>query len=336
MQKQDEKEKAKLVADLLRELMLSNERETKFFRENDVGYLTAFKTTFVNQIIAIATLKGNTINLEDVIAYIVVEELVSWLPGHIARKVQRIGQNNEWFVKLLEEIDDEENISEVKSFVDKVNDVAFDEDSVSSEDFDIDNDSEDFILTTYRNTNVPRAGWVFYGADRVLDDIETIAENTILSQFATVITHLAFEYPVNIKKALTMNLIRKFIPKDIPISQKDSDKQIGSNVDEFNKLIEKLQVGYPLEQLYLEYEEGRTPEAKLVTAAKNIVTDDMAWLIEKRQGVSPGWKDLNLNDKVRDVMKPECTWLQMMLWYSRKYFNYDENFSRLSEEIESQ
>ncbi len=336
MQKQNEFEKAKLVNNLLYRIRLQDEEELRLRLKYKANDATTMQTAFIDQMIAIATLKGNTINLEDAIAYIVVDYLVSSFPGCVARIVESIGKDDAWFMSIVKDIDEIEKISEIRKFVGEVYDTEYNGFNVNSYDFEIDENSTRFILKTCSKVEVPRAGWIFYGLDKVFKHVETIGENAFLSQCIALIMYLVHKYPVNIKKVLLMLAIRNLVSKDIPISRKNSDKETKSYVDEFIKLIEKLQVGYPLEQLYLEYEEGRTPEAQFVQQCIHIATDFEAGIIDENDGVSPDWVKLNLSDKVRDVMKPGCTWLQMMLWYSRKYFNYDENFMKLSEAIESQ
>ena len=181
--------------------------------------------------------------------------------------------------------------------------------------------------------NVIRTGWKDWSVNK--DRIESVAEHVYGTQMLALAIYSEFEYKLDIKKVIFMLAIHEIgeaVIGDITAFQMDKEEKVKLEHEAVHKILDKLIEGKMIEELFLEFDEHKTPESKFAYQCDKLECDLQCKLYDEEW-----WVDLNKqeshsaieNERVQKLLKENKTWSEMWLGYDMDNIPYDENFKAI-------
>ena len=183
--------------------------------------------------------------------------------------------------------------------------------------------------------NIIRTGWKNWNVKR--DRVESIAEHIFGTQMLAISMWSEFKYNIDIKKVLFMlavHEIEEIIIGDLTlfdISKEDKQKLGHSAI---KKILKNLLKGKEIENLILEFDEKKSPEAQFAYWCDKLECDLQCKLYDEEGCVD--LKNQNYTNYSSDVIELLKTnsWSEMWLKFGRDRYNYDKNFESVSKYAE--
>ncbi len=179
-----------------------------------------------------------------------------------------------------------------------------------------------------------RTGWKEWNVKR--ERVESVAEHIFGTQMLAVAMWSEYRYDIDIQKVLTMLALHEMEEIIIgDLTQFDVDKQtkLINGHKAVEKLVSILIKGADLKSIIYEFDEKKTPEAKFAFYCDKLECDLQSKLYDEQHCVDLAKqknKELN-DDEVKNLLKTDLTWGQMWMTFSKAKYNYDENFSQVSD-----
>ncbi len=182
--------------------------------------------------------------------------------------------------------------------------------------------------------DVIRTGWKDWDVQR--SRIESVAEHVYGVQMLAIAMYLEFEYDIDIKKVILMLAIHELgetVIGDLTLFQisKEEKKQIEH--DAVHKILNRFANGSQIEELFLEFDEGKTKEALFAYQCDKLECDIQCKLYDEELCVDLDVQESNktfYNEKVQELLKQGCTWSEMWMKFGQERYPYDENFRSVS------
>ena len=192
----------------------------------------------------------------------------------------------------------------------------------------------EFYVLCNKLKNIVRTGWKAWGVKR--ERIESIAEHVYGVQMLAISMWSQYGYDVNIKKVLTMLAIHELeetIIGDLTQFQIDKSKKEEMGHNAIKKVLSQLLQGSSFEELILEFDERKTPEAKFAYQCDKLECDIQCKLYDEENCVSLEDQDNNTiaqNESVKKLLDSGMSWSEMWMTFGQKEYPYDENFMAVS------
>ena len=192
----------------------------------------------------------------------------------------------------------------------------------------------EFYVLCNKLKNIVRTGWKDWGVNR--ERVESIAEHIYGVQMLAISMWSQYGYDIDIKKVLTMLAIHELeetIIGDLTQFQIDKNKkeEIGHNA--IKKILSQLIQGSTLEELILEFDERKTPEAKFAYQCDKLECDIQCKLYDEENCVDLNNQENNTtakNSTVKELLDSGMSWSEMWMTFGQKKYPYDENFMAVS------
>ena len=192
----------------------------------------------------------------------------------------------------------------------------------------------EFYVLCNKLKNIVRTGWKDWGVNR--ERVESIAEHIYGVQMLAISMWSQYLYDIDIKKVLTMLAIHELeetIIGDLTQFQIDKNKkeEIGHNA--IKKILSQLIQGSTLEELILEFDERKTPEAKFAYQCDKLECDIQCKLYDEENCVDLNNQENNTtakNSTVKELLDSGMSWSEMWMTFGQKKYPYDENFMAVS------
>lgn len=179
-----------------------------------------------------------------------------------------------------------------------------------------------------------RTGWKNWNVER--DRLESVAEHIFGVQMLAIAMKSEYEYDINIMKVIFMLAIHEL--EEIYIGDltrfqilKEEKERLGHVAVQriLNGLLDKEEI----ESMVIEFDERKTKEADFAYHCDKLECDLQCRLYDEEKTVDLNKQCQNptFNDsKVQRLLESKKSWSAMWLTFGQDSYNYDENFTSVS------
>lgn len=197
----------------------------------------------------------------------------------------------------------------------------------------------EFYVLCNKLKDVIRTGWQDWNVDRVR--LESVAEHVYGVQMLAIAMWSQYKYDIDIGKValmLALHELEETIIGDLTQFQISHDEKIKIGHDAISHALRNLDCREGVQQLILEFDERKSPEAIFAYQCDKMECDIQCKLYDEQ-----GCVDLNnqsnnrtINNKdVERLIKEEKTWSKMWLSFSKEKYPYDDNFRKVSDYVKN-
>ena len=195
-----------------------------------------------------------------------------------------------------------------------------------------------YYLLCNKLKDLLRKGWVDWNVQK--ERIESVAEHVYGTQQLAIAMWSEYQYDIDIKKVIVMlavheleeTVIGDLTPFQITKEEKD---ELGHKA--VHDILSKLNLGESLEDIILEFDERKTPEAKFAFFCDKLECDLQCKLYDEMYYVDLEFQENNPISKVPRVKKlieEGKSWSEMWMEHDRETYKFDEAFNEVSEYAE--
>ena len=190
-----------------------------------------------------------------------------------------------------------------------------------------------FYVLCNKLKNTIRTGWKDWNVQK--DRLESIAEHIYGVQMLAIAMYSEYKYDIDITKVIYMLAIHELgeiLIGDLTPFQINKNEKAEMEHKAVHKVLKNLLSADEIENLFLEFDENKTEEAKFAGQCDRLECDLQCKLYDEEHCVDLDNQDNNIsikNTEVQELLK-ENNWSQMWLKYWQKHYNYDENFISVS------
>ena len=182
--------------------------------------------------------------------------------------------------------------------------------------------------------NVIRTGWKDWNVKR--QRIESVAEHIFGVQMLAIAMKSEYQYDIDIMKVIMMLAVHELeeilIGDLTPFQISNQDKaEIGHEAVE--KILANLIDEKQIMDLILEFDERKSREALFAHYCDKLECDLQSKLYDEEKCVDLNDQENNktyYDSKVQELLKDDASWSRMWLKFSQNSYNYDENFTAVS------
>ena len=182
--------------------------------------------------------------------------------------------------------------------------------------------------------NVIRTGWKDWKVNK--ERLESVAEHIYGVQMLALAIYSEYQYDIDIRKVIMMLAVHEL--EEIKIGDlthfqisKEEKNIIGHKAVE--EILSGLIIKDQIKALIEEFDERKTKEALFAHCCDKLECDLQAKLYDEEGCVDLNHQEGNEtynNEKVQELLKKEKTWSGMWLSYGQCKYEYDENFTSIS------
>ena len=183
--------------------------------------------------------------------------------------------------------------------------------------------------------NLVRTGWQKWHVQT--ERLESVAEHIYGVQMLAIAMYSEFKYDIDIHKVILMLsvheleeiIIGDFTPFQIT---KEEKEKLGHEA--INKVLNYLLDKEQIKSLILEFDEGKTKEAKFAYYCDKLECDLQCKLYDEQGFVDitkPNEVDAIENKRVNEILAKNMSWSEMWLKNGQDNYNYDSNFKAVSD-----
>lgn len=197
---------------------------------------------------------------------------------------------------------------------------------------------EENVLKYYvlcnRLKNTIRTGWKNWNVER--DRLESVAEHIFGVQMLAIAMKSEYKYDINIMKVIFMLAIHEL--EEIYIGDltqfqitKEEKEKLGHTA--VQKVLDGLLDKEDIESMVIEFDERKTKEADFAYHCDKLECDLQCKLYdeEKTVDLNKQWQNPMFSDSnVQRLLKSKKNWSEMLLTFGQNSYNYDENFTSIS------
>ena len=182
--------------------------------------------------------------------------------------------------------------------------------------------------------DVVRTGWKEWQVKR--ERLESVAEHIYGVQMLAIVMKSEFEYDIDLEKVLFMlavHELEEIIIGDLTLFDISKEEKEKLGHEAIEKVLDGLMDKEKIKSLIIEFDERKTKEADFAYHCDKLECDIQAKLYDEE-----GCVDLNNQQKnsrfntqeVQKIIKSEKAWSESWLDFGQKRYNYDENFTKVS------
>lgn len=192
----------------------------------------------------------------------------------------------------------------------------------------------EFYMLCNKLKNIVRTGWLDWGVDR--KRVESIAEHVYGTQMLAISMWSEFGYNIDIKKVLTMLAVHELeetVIGDLTMFQIDKKTKEEMGHKAIKEILSGLASGESIEQLILEFDERKTPEAQFAYYCDKLECDLQSKAYDEEGCVDLQRQEKNntaKNAEVKQLLESGKTWSEMWMTFGQARYNYDEHFLEVS------
>ncbi len=197
---------------------------------------------------------------------------------------------------------------------------------------------EENVLKYYvlcnRLKNTIRTGWKNWNVER--DRLESVAEHIFGVQMLAIAMKSEYKYDINIMKVIFMLAVHEL--EEIYIGDltqfqitKEEKEKLGHTA--VQKVLDGLLDKEDIESMVIEFDERKTKEADFAYHCDKLECDLQCKLYdeEKTVDLNKQWQNPMFSDSnVQRLLKSKKNWSEMLLTFGQNSYNYDENFTSIS------
>ena len=191
-----------------------------------------------------------------------------------------------------------------------------------------------YYVLCNRLKNLIRTGWKDWKVKR--DRIESVAEHIYGTQMLAIAMKSEYEYKIDIEKVIKMLAIHEVgesVIGDLTQFQISKPEKMKIEHKAVHDILGDLIDGKELEELYLEFDERKTNEAKFAHYCDKLECDLQCKLYDEEGCVDLEHQEGNDtfdNLAVQELLDKGSSWSEMWLLFGQGKYNYDSNFLAVS------
>ena len=192
-----------------------------------------------------------------------------------------------------------------------------------------------YYLICNKLKDVIRTGWLNWNVQR--ERVESIAEHVYGVQMLAIGMKLEYEYDIDIMRVIFMLAIHELgetIIGDLTRFQISKEEKEKIEHEAVHKILSNLVDGYDIEKIFLEFDEGKTKEAKFAYMCDKLECDLQSKIYDEENCVDINHQENNdtaKNEVVEKLLNEGNTWGEMWLKFGQQIYPYDNNFRAVSE-----
>ena len=182
--------------------------------------------------------------------------------------------------------------------------------------------------------DIVRTGWKDWNVKR--ERLESVAEHIFGVQMLAIAMKSEYQYDIDLEKVILMlavHELEEIYIGDLTLFQISKEKKDKLGHDAVVKVLNGLLDKDQIKSLIMEFDERKTKEADFAYHCDKLECDLQSKLYDEE-----GCVDLNdqtgnetfKNDVVQELLKQEKTWSSMWLAFGQNRYNYDKNFTSVS------
>ena len=191
-----------------------------------------------------------------------------------------------------------------------------------------------YYVLCNRLKNIIRTGWKVWNVKR--ERLESVAEHVYGTQMLALAMYSEYKYNIDICKVIYMLAIHELgetVIGDITEFQLSREEKTKREHEAVHNILDKLIDGNKIEELFLEFDEHKTPESKFAYQCDKLECDlqcklyDLEGCVDLNKQQSCNAKE---NEQVQELLRTGKTWSDMWLQYDLDKIPYDDNFKSVS------
>ena len=196
-----------------------------------------------------------------------------------------------------------------------------------------------YYVLCNRLKDVIRTGWKDWNVKR--ERIESVAEHIFGVQMLAIAIKSEYEYDIDILKTIYMlavHELEEIYIGDLTLFQISKEDKLKIGHEAISKVLSNLLDKETITNLILEFDEKKTKEAVFAYQCDKLECDIQSKLYDEERCVDLENQKSNSsysNDEVQELLKSEKTWSGMWLQFGQNKYNYDENFTSISNYVKN-
>ena len=190
-----------------------------------------------------------------------------------------------------------------------------------------------------RLKDIIRTGWKDWHVDR--DRIESVAEHVYGTQMLALAMKSEYQYDIDISKVIMMLAIHEIgeaVIGDLTQFQISKEGKKKIEHEAVHNILNELIDGNKLEELFLEFDDGKTKEAKFAYWCDKLECDLQCKLYDEENCVdlnNQSDNESSYDSKVKELLDSGKSWSEMWMSFGQDRYNYDDNFKSVSDYVMS-
>ena len=182
--------------------------------------------------------------------------------------------------------------------------------------------------------NVIRTGWLDWNVQR--NRVESIAEHIFGVQMLAIAMKSEYKYDIDLTKVIFMLAVHELgetIIGDLTQFQITKEEKEKLEHKAVHDILDSLIEGKYIEDLFLEFDEKKTPEAKFAYQCDKLECDLQCKLYDQENCVDFNKQENNksfFHPDVQKYYKEGLSWSEMWIKFGQSKYNYDKNFMAVS------
>ena len=192
----------------------------------------------------------------------------------------------------------------------------------------------EFYVLCNRLKNVIRTGWLDWNVTR--DRVESIAEHIFGVQMLAIAMKSEYKYDIDLTKVIFMLAVHELgeiIIGDLTQFQITKEEKEELEHKAVHDILDSLIDGKYIEELFLEFDEKKTQEAKFAYQCDKLECDLQCKLYDQENCVDFNKQENNnsfFHPDVQKYYKEGLSWSEMWIKFGQKSYPYDNNFMAVS------
>ena len=183
--------------------------------------------------------------------------------------------------------------------------------------------------------NLIRTGWKDWSVNK--DRLESVAEHVYGVQMLAIAMYLEYDYKdLDIRKVIFMLAIHELgetIIGDLTPFQITRKEKEEIEHEAVHRILSKFVNGNEIENLFLEFDNHLTKEAKFAYQCDKLECDLQCKIYDEQGGVNITDLKENIaldNNRVKELLEKGYSWSRMWMEFSQEKYPYDDNFRSVS------
>ena len=182
--------------------------------------------------------------------------------------------------------------------------------------------------------NIIRTGWKDWNVNK--NRLESVAEHIYGVQMLAIAMKSEYQYDIDIMKVIFMLAIHELgetVIGDLTMFQISKEEKEKIEHEAVSNILGNLLEGKIIEELFLEFDEGKTKEAKFAYQCDKLECDLQCKLYDEEGCVDLNKQEGNKtteNSKVKELLQKGESWSSMWLKFGQNRYPYDKNFLAVS------
>lgn len=192
-----------------------------------------------------------------------------------------------------------------------------------------------FYILCNKLKNIIRTGWKEWHISK--ERLESVAEHVYGVQMLALAMYSEYKYDIDIKKVIMMlsvHELEEIVIGDLTLFDTTKEEKQKMGHQAVKEILKPLANKNQIQELILEFDEGKTKEAQFAFYCDKLEADLQAKIYDEENYVDLNNQDNNIAMKSKEVVElldKGNSFGKMWSIFSQNRYNYDNNFQKVSE-----